>query len=461
MSFSLLNENWSNLCEGILVQNFPLHRSCRDGDIEQLNSLLSTGNVNLYEEDDFYGWTPIHWAAYFGKLQCLMRLLENGGSCDATTERLNQTPAHIAAYGGHCHCLKWLLHCGATINRQLACLRRLIHFLEGTGVQGCDIVSSKFSQTPVHLSVFGGHPQCLYWLIQSKCDVNLQDYMGETPIHKAARTGSMECVSLLVSQGARLSVRNQSGNTACEVAASSGYQECANYIEQAAHLQAQSSTIHPTQNGFNHAQLNGRSSPEGQSSTQTHFISTNTYHSHPYYAQNGGISNGVHIPLSNDLNLSNNNNENCDMEMGDTCDELPFRNGVSNRDVLLNNGVSQNLVPLAGKKRGREDFDHGCFKRAKNEDHMFEAQNRFVSSQVTIATVAESMASKSKFTGWLYNNGHVIRSHVPSGQMITSEGHMTGANSMTAVSESMVEHMSTVTVQQGYDSMLVNSMGSD
>lgn len=80
---------------------------------------------------------------------------------------------------------------------------------------------------------------------------------------------------------------------------------------------------------------------------------------------------------------------------------------------------------------------------------------------ITCFLVAESMASKSKFTGWLYNNGHVIRSHVPSGQMITSEGHMTGANSMTAVSESMVEHMSTVTVQQGYDSMLVNSMGSD
>lgn len=71
MSFSQLNENWSNSCEGILAQNFPLHRSCRDGDIDQLNSLLSTGEVDLYEEDDFYGWTPIHWAAYFGKV-CLL-----------------------------------------------------------------------------------------------------------------------------------------------------------------------------------------------------------------------------------------------------------------------------------------------------------------------------------------------------------------------------------------------------
>ena len=53
------------------------------------------------------------------QLQCLMKLLECGASCDAATERLNQSPAHIAAYGGQSHCLKWLLHCGATICRQV------------------------------------------------------------------------------------------------------------------------------------------------------------------------------------------------------------------------------------------------------------------------------------------------------------------------------------------------------
>ena len=49
-------------------RSFPAHRACRDGDIDCLVSLLSTDNVDFYEEDDFYGWTPVHWAAYFGKV---------------------------------------------------------------------------------------------------------------------------------------------------------------------------------------------------------------------------------------------------------------------------------------------------------------------------------------------------------------------------------------------------------
>ena len=64
---------WSSSSEGVLNTCFPLHRACRDGDIQLLSSLLTSGKHDLYQEDDFYGWTPIHWAAYFGKV-CLSLL---------------------------------------------------------------------------------------------------------------------------------------------------------------------------------------------------------------------------------------------------------------------------------------------------------------------------------------------------------------------------------------------------
>lgn len=38
------------------------------------------------------------------------------------TTRFSQTPAHIAAFGGHPECLVWLLHAGADINRQVSVL---------------------------------------------------------------------------------------------------------------------------------------------------------------------------------------------------------------------------------------------------------------------------------------------------------------------------------------------------
>lgn len=55
--------------EELLSLRFPLHRACRDGDLAALCSLLQqTPRAHLAAEDSFYGWTPVHWAAHFGKV---------------------------------------------------------------------------------------------------------------------------------------------------------------------------------------------------------------------------------------------------------------------------------------------------------------------------------------------------------------------------------------------------------
>lgn len=167
------------------------------------------------------------------------------------------------------------------------------------------------------------------------------------------------------------SLQNYSGNTPSEVAAAAGYTECANYIEKAAQLQSQgrSSSSQPGQassemNTFH----NGRTSPEGQPSVHNNFISTNTYHSHPHVAMNGTTR---HPHIENGLN-NNNQSEDCDMEMEDGSQESSqsamangFSHAFQNRDILLIQGVSQNLIPLAGRKRGREDVEEESYKRAR------------------------------------------------------------------------------------------------
>uniref|UniRef100_W5MRQ5 Ankyrin repeat domain 10b n=1 Tax=Lepisosteus oculatus TaxID=7918 RepID=W5MRQ5_LEPOC len=162
--------------EEVLNIRFPLHRACRDGDIGALCSLLqrTANRADLVAEDSFYGWTPIHWAAHFGKLECVMQLVGVGSGVNATTTRFAQTPAHIAA--------------------------------------------------------FGGHPECLLWLLQAGADINRQDYVGETPIHKAARSGSMECINALLLQGAKADLRNASGLTAADLAHAQGFQQCAELL---------------------------------------------------------------------------------------------------------------------------------------------------------------------------------------------------------------------------------------
>uniref|UniRef100_A0A8D2ADW6 Ankyrin repeat domain 10 n=1 Tax=Sciurus vulgaris TaxID=55149 RepID=A0A8D2ADW6_SCIVU len=161
--------------EELLSLRFPLHRACRDGDLAALCSLLQqTPRAHLTAEDSFYGWTPVHWAAHFGKLECLMQLVRAGATLNVSTTRFAQTPAHIAA--------------------------------------------------------FGGHPQCLVWLIQAGANINKPDCEGETPVHKAARSGSLECISALVANGARTDLRNASGLTAADIAQTQGFQECTQFL---------------------------------------------------------------------------------------------------------------------------------------------------------------------------------------------------------------------------------------
>ncbi|XP_053160422.1 ankyrin repeat domain-containing protein 10 isoform X2 [Hemicordylus capensis] len=112
-----------------------------------------------------------------------------------------------------------------TMNHQLECLMQLVR--EGATVNAC---TTRFAQTPAHIAAFGGHPQCLIWLIQSGANINKQDYVGETPIHKAARSGSMESISALVAHGAQIDLRNASGLTAADLAHTQGFQECAQLL---------------------------------------------------------------------------------------------------------------------------------------------------------------------------------------------------------------------------------------
>lgn len=65
---------WSMSTEELFHRNFPVHQACRNGDLESLSALLSSGNVDFYEEDSFTGWSPLHWAANFGKVIFIFKM---------------------------------------------------------------------------------------------------------------------------------------------------------------------------------------------------------------------------------------------------------------------------------------------------------------------------------------------------------------------------------------------------
>ncbi|XP_074650081.1 uncharacterized protein LOC141905187 isoform X2 [Tubulanus polymorphus] len=329
---------WSKNSEDVLKTHFPLHRCCRDGDVDTLSLLLMKAQHGIYSEDCFYGWTPVHWAAYFGKLGCLRKLM--------------------------------------SVTR--------------IGVD-CDILTAKFRQTPCHVAAYGGHPYSLQWLLQSDANKDAQDYLGETPLHKAARTGSIECISLLISHGADVRVENNHKQTACDLAQSCGYLECCQFLTAAMSQNGTSvdrMKLLPPRESMERiaAGLNGGlvppMSPTISSNGHSQDCDMDTVDASPIVngchkslfqtenQRNGSVmvSNG-HTPVQGSYGFLPRNGGHAMNGAGDYLRNVHATAAPSNGDILLADGVRCNSVPVAGRKRSREDDEQTEYKRLRTADY--------------------------------------------------------------------------------------------
>ena len=55
--------------------NYPIHRACRDGDVQTVSMALSSDPCLSIAEDCFKHLTPIHWAATFGKVSVMANFI--------------------------------------------------------------------------------------------------------------------------------------------------------------------------------------------------------------------------------------------------------------------------------------------------------------------------------------------------------------------------------------------------
>ncbi|KAG5448414.1 Amyloid protein-binding protein 2 [Clonorchis sinensis] len=162
----------------LLRRASPIHYFCMTGDIKSMKQLLDNGDDGLLSMDHLHCWTPAHWAANFGRVDCL-GLLNRHGATSTPSFRSMLLPLHIACERGFLDCVRLLL--GPT------------------------------------------------------CKINTQDAQGETPLHKAARSGHLEAARLLLQAGALPNVRNFSNRTPTELAAFAGHFEVAALINEFIH----------------------------------------------------------------------------------------------------------------------------------------------------------------------------------------------------------------------------------
>uniref|UniRef100_A0A6A7G3M5 Ankyrin repeat domain-containing protein 10-like isoform X3 n=2 Tax=Hirondellea gigas TaxID=1518452 RepID=A0A6A7G3M5_9CRUS len=381
---------WTAEHENLLGSRFPLHLACRDGNTVWLRHILQQIHVTeahmIIDEDDFYKWTAAHYAAYFGRVECLKLLKE---AC----QQYNTGRA-----------------------------------LRGLPVLSCPLLvrSRSCRQSVIHVAAFADHPQCLQWLLSNGAPVNGQDSNGESALHKACRSEARACARILATNGINISARNDKGQTALQLTEDSGYHDLARDLTDL--IKAK----HPNSSSEASTSTGGITNGVNQRNHTNYLVSTNAYY--------GYHSNNTAVQCTNTTINKNNTNgsgEDCSMDMEDLSDDGAQQQSSAGPsmlggDLLMDPKVGQNLVAVAGKKRTREDDECNQSKKPRmQDDGGWEPLTR------AAATTLNNSSFQQQHTSASINSSGVVHPTRPAVSFGASQLPVTATSSVASVGGSI------------------------
>jgi ankyrin repeat protein len=177
----------------------PLHLVCYQGSNAAVELLLEAGA--LIDAATVDGRTPLSVAVEYGHAGTAMLLIVEGADCHCRDRRLQRTPLHWAVVSGFLDCI--------------------IQLVERGGSKSIDAIDSE-QHTPLLLAVLNRHVEIATFLVKKGASLNIADKEANTPLHIAAGYGNQALVSLLVNKGAQLQLLNDQQQTPLHLAAISG-----------------------------------------------------------------------------------------------------------------------------------------------------------------------------------------------------------------------------------------------
>jgi ankyrin repeat protein len=156
----------------------PLHQAARDGDVEQVGTLIASGTDLNAQGDN--GETPLILAILEGHASVASLLIDGGADIQARNKG-GFTPLHAAAYANAVEIAEQLLRGGADINDQM----------------------NKARGTALSVASEEGHSGVVTVLIDHGADLEAGERNGYTPLTRALWRGQSDVVALLQEAGAK------------------------------------------------------------------------------------------------------------------------------------------------------------------------------------------------------------------------------------------------------------------
>lgn len=170
-------------------------------------AIKSGADVNV--EDEEGGETPLHCAAYWGNIEIVKVLLENGAEVNHQTKD-GKTPLYCAEKGKQKETVNLLKQHGGVVVTQDQLNEELFAAVEANDIEavkqaieeGAEVNSkNRYGNTPLHWSAEHGHTEIVKLLIENAANVNDKDEDGIIPLQWATWSEYADIVSLLKQHG--------------------------------------------------------------------------------------------------------------------------------------------------------------------------------------------------------------------------------------------------------------------
>ncbi len=148
------------------------------------------------------------------------------GYVDRLRERLDEDPGRVTAISSDGFTP---LHYAGFFGKA-----DVAHILLGSGAKVDIYTQNAFANQPLHAAAAGRHLEVCRILLAAGADVNATQHGGYTPLHEAAQAGDVELAELFLSAGADPLARADDDQTPAETADAAGHPDLASRIREVA-----------------------------------------------------------------------------------------------------------------------------------------------------------------------------------------------------------------------------------
>ncbi|KAK5645047.1 hypothetical protein RI129_006347 [Pyrocoelia pectoralis] len=218
-------------CKTVDIQGRTLLHYAACKGLVGISRILSQKGAHILTDSN--GWTPLHFASYYGHQEVIKLLLFSTKENINYADKKQRTPLLLAAEKGYTQVVQLLLENGADVNAENNCnLTALCYAVMQSDEKGVKMLLDYGAHTEYHTSsgvtplLLASSIGCLEivkLLVNYKCDLSVKDNQQCTALFLASEAGHIEIVKYLSDKCDNLEVKNICGSSPLNAATIKGH----------------------------------------------------------------------------------------------------------------------------------------------------------------------------------------------------------------------------------------------